>query len=141
MEGPQRTKHEFWELVSLAEYHMRVQKPRWTVRLPREIGWAFRRKDGRKVYFGVYDVNPAVSAGDYFRRMAEPGVNEVNRRGWCYCQKFIPQLSFESEGGTGYPFMRAVRMLKGAIDMFKPKKIMIKGKKMKQNCRASTLRL
>ena len=37
MDGPQRTKHEFWELVSLAEYNMRGQKSRWTVRLPREI--------------------------------------------------------------------------------------------------------
>jgi len=66
MEGQQRTKPEFWELVSLAEYHVREQKPRWTVRLPREIGWAFRRKNGRKVYFGVYDVNPVISARDYF---------------------------------------------------------------------------
>ena len=92
MEGPQMTKHEFWELVSLAEYHMRGQKPRLTVRLPREILLAFRRKDRRKVYFDVYNVNPVVSAGDYFRRMAEPGVKEVVSRGWRYCQKFIHQL-------------------------------------------------
>ena len=74
-------------------------------------------------------MKPLMKACDYFGRdNGAVKVNEVDARGYNYCQRYIHALQYEP-GEDGISFAETIRRLKVVIQDLKPAKIVIKGNK------------
>ena len=63
-----------------------------------EVAWSYQAKDGNKVYGDTWDVKPLMKAWDYFGRDKRGvKVNEVDARGYNYCQRYIHALQYEPD--------------------------------------------
>ena len=66
--GGREADYSFDTIVKLAEWHVKGKYSRMIARLPRELAWAFRAKDGAKIHFGHYEVQPLVPLSVFFGR-------------------------------------------------------------------------
>ena len=116
----------FEVFMELAVWHTKSENKQLIVKIPMEISFAFRAKEGDKVYFAVYEVKPMVPIREYFS--SPLACNPVYGHCYQYAERAIHQLSyFPVDQSSALTFVSAVEKVATALRDLGVKKIVLKG--------------